>query len=44
MDNPEKQATLVHKTQDEDKKSKSTTQLCVGHLYMKANTNNTHKT
>jgi hypothetical protein len=24
MDNPEKQATLVHKTQDDDKKSKQT--------------------
>ena len=44
MDNPEKQAILVHKTQDEDKLSKKQNAICVGHLYMQANTNNTNKT
>ena len=34
----------VHRTQDEDKQNKNTTQQCVGHHYAQTNTNNINKT
>jgi hypothetical protein len=41
MDNPETLAT--QSTQDEEKGNKNTTQLCVGHHYVKTNTINVNK-
>ena len=42
MDNLEKLATQC--TQDEKKKQKHNTMICVGHHYTQTNTNNVYKT